>query len=138
MRLTSLISFVFDWWHRATWGTWIFTFRRGQPVGQDAAGNRYYQEKGRPEVGRYHWERRRRWVIYADLAEGSMVPPEWNAWLQHNADEPPTAPSADHAWEQPHLPNMTGTPDAYRPAGHVLGAGSRKPASADYEPWQPN
>jgi NADH:ubiquinone oxidoreductase subunit len=138
VRFTSLISFVSVWWYRATWGTWVFTFRRGQPVGQDVAGNRYYQEKGRPEVGRYHWERRRRWVIYADVVDGSMVPPEWNAWLQHNADEAPTAPSLDHAWEQPHMPNMTGTPGAYRPAGHVLGAGSRKPASADYEPWQPN
>ena len=116
----------------------MFTFRRGEPVGQDAAGNRYFQEKRRPEVGRYHWERRRRWIIYAGVADGSMVPPEWNAWLQHNADEAPTAPSADHAWEQPHVPNMTGTPGAYRPAGHVLGTGSRKPASADYEPWQPN
>ncbi len=138
MRLTSLFSFVFDWWHRAPWGTWIYTFRRGEFVGDDASGNRYFHEKKTPEVGRYHWERRRRWVIYANLADGSMVPPEWNAWLQHNADVAPTDAPADHTWEKPHVPNLTGTAAAYRPAGHVLGSGARRAASADYEPWQPN
>lgn len=67
-----------------------------------------------------------------------MVPPEWNAWLQHNAAEAPTNAPADYAWEKPHVPNLTGTSGAYRPAGHVLGSGARRSASGDYEPWQPN
>ena len=138
MRFASLISFLFDWWHRATWGTWIYTFRRGEFVGQDDAGNRYYQERGVPEIGRYYWNRRRRWVIYSGQAEASSVPPEWNAWLQHNADVAPTQATQDYNWEKPHVPNLTGTAAAYRPAGNLLGAGQRAQATGDYEPWQPN
>ena len=77
-------------------------------------------------------------MVYADVAEASNVPPEWNAWLQHNAEAPPTGDSADYAWEKPHTPNLTGTAEAYRPAGNLLGGGARQPASGDYEPWQPN
>lgn len=139
MRLKSLIALLFDWWHRAPWGTRIFTLRRGEFVGEDQSGNRYYQERNKPEVGQYHWQRRRRWVIYADVAEASNVPPEWNAWLQHNAERPPTeATTPDHAWEKPHVPNMTGTAGAYRPAGNLLGGRQRHAATGDYEPWQPN
>jgi len=42
-----------------------------------------------------------------------------------------------HQWQQPHLPNLTGTKYAHRPEGHMLKGGKRAPATGDYEPWQP-
>ena len=41
-------------------------------------------------------------------------------------------------WQQPHRPNMTGTADAYRPAGSILASGARPKATGDYKPWKPN
>jgi NADH:ubiquinone oxidoreductase subunit len=133
----SWVTLIFDWWDRATWGTWLFTWKSGEQVGSDAAGNRYYQEKGRPDRQGPHWNRRRRWVIYSGLAEASNVPPEWNAWLQHLADEPPVRPPADYAWEKPHVPNLTGTDGAYRPPGSIAEGGVRAPATGDYQAWRP-
>ncbi len=135
MKLGSLI---FDWWHRATFSTYWFTIRKGEFVGEDSLGNRYYREKGRPDKIGPHWNRRKRWVIYVGLAEASSVPPEWNVWLQHTADEIPDASATDHAWEKPHVPNLTGTSGAYRPPGSIQGSGQRAPATGDYEPWRPN
>ena len=34
--------------------------------------------------------RRRRWVVYHGVAEGSRVTPDWHGWLHHTFDEPPT------------------------------------------------
>jgi NADH:ubiquinone oxidoreductase subunit len=42
-----------------------------------------------------------------------------------------------HEWEKPHIPNMTGTPAAYRPPGSTLASGHRPPATGDYQPWTP-
>src|SRR6516164_362577 len=49
-------------------GTWLFTKMRGELVGTDAEGNRYYQDK-RQIAGR----RRKRWVMYNGVAEASRV-----------------------------------------------------------------
>ena len=40
-------------------------------------------------------------------------------------------------WEKPHVPNMTGTPAAYRPSGSTLASGRRPKATGDYQPWSP-
>ena len=64
---------AFTWWHGTTWGTSWTTFLRGEYVGSDSAGNRYYRtRKGRkdPALGR-----ERRWVIYSGEAEASTIPP---------------------------------------------------------------
>ncbi|MFM9864552.1 MAG: NADH-ubiquinone oxidoreductase subunit NDUFA12 family protein, partial [Micropepsaceae bacterium] len=80
----------------------------------------------------------RRWVIYKNLAEASLVPAEWHGWLHHTVDDPPTiAPPNVKPWEKEHLPNLTGTAAAYRPPGSLLGDGKRAPATGDYEAWQP-
>ena len=66
----------------------------------------------------------RRWVIYRSLAEASSVPPKWHGWLHYLVDTPPTEEEyAPRAWEKPHRMNMTGTREAYRPAGSILGLG---------------
>ena len=54
-------------------GTWLLTWLRGEPVGTDEYGNRYYRLKNyKPQPlagGRF--SRERRWVIYKGEPEGS-------------------------------------------------------------------
>jgi NADH:ubiquinone oxidoreductase subunit len=122
----------------ATLGTRLLTWLRGEFVGGDAYGNRYFRLKGdRPaRRGGGRFSRERRWVIYKGEPEGSKVPPEWHAWLHHMVDEVP-APRRRYAWEKDHQPNLTGTPLAYHPRGSVLRGGHRVRATGDYEPWSP-
>ena len=77
--------------------------------------------------------------IYAGETEASRVPPEWHGWLHHTAQDPPTAEEMQHRypWQKPHQPNLTGTPQAYRPRGSLLRGGVRAPATGDYEAWKP-
>jgi NADH:ubiquinone oxidoreductase subunit len=122
----------------ATLGTLLLTWLRGEPVGRDAYGNRYYRLKGyKPaRLGAGRFSRERRWVLYNGDAEGSKVPPEWHAWLHHMVDAAPT-PRTRYPWEKEHQPNLTGTPLAYHPQGSVLRGGHRVRATGDYEPWSP-
>ena len=123
------------WLSNNTLGTYLLTRWRGRFVGEDEFGNRYYRDaKAR------NWRRERRWVVYAGKGEvePSMVPPGWHAWLRYNLDTPPTALSLPvQRWEKPHLPNLSGTPQAYLPPGHELRGGRRDPATGDYEAWRP-
>lgn len=116
-----------------TIGTLLYTWLKGEPVGRDGFGNRYFQERRAPS-GR----RRKRWVLYAGEAEASKVPAEWHVWLHYTVDQAP--PAAGHPrlpWQKEHQPNLTGTARAYRPPGHVLEGGRRAKATGDYEPWTP-
>jgi NADH:ubiquinone oxidoreductase subunit len=122
----------------ATIGTMLLTWLRGELVGSDNYGNRYYRLRGfKPErLGGGRFSRERRWVIYDGKPEGSKVPPEWHAWLHHTVNEIPGGRQR-YAWEKAHQPNLTGTPLAYRPRGSVLRGGHRVAATGDYEPWSP-
>ena len=113
-----------------TIGTRLFTWLRGRVVGRDGEGNVYYEER-RPRRGL----RVRRWVIYAGAVEASRVPPEWHAWLHYTVDAP--LPQGQRPWQKPHLANLTGTPDGYRPPGHDYAGGRRAAATGDYEAWTP-
>lgn len=116
------------------WGHRIFSWCFGERVGIDRFGNRYYRSR---RWGRHH--RERRWVIYRGEEEASKIPPEWHAWLHFTADKPLTEAMSDRRpWQKEHVPNLTGTPDAYRPRGHVLRGGRRASATGDYEPWRPS
>jgi NADH:ubiquinone oxidoreductase subunit len=99
-------------------------------------GNRYYEAKD--DRDSYDRGRKRRWVIYTGYAEASKVPPEWHGWLHYTWDEPPTKdPVKRRAWEKDHLPNLTGTPLAYRPKGSIARGGERQRATGDYQAWRP-
>lgn len=125
--MKKLFLLIFTWWNGQTLGTWWYTARRGRNVGTDELGNRYFVDRND-----------RRWVIYNGLAEASRVPPGWSAWLHHNGDVTPTeAEYRPRVWEKPHLPNMTGSPAAYRPQGSILTTESRPRVTGDYEPWKP-
>ena len=121
-------------------GTWLYTWLKGELVGTDQFGNRYYHEKVRRALkrGGGRESRERRWVLYNGEAEASRVPPEWHGWLHHTVDVAPSGAGKKHSWQKEHLPNLSGTALAYRPPGSVLRGGHRAPAAGDYEPWTPD
>ena len=126
MGILSTLLRAVTWWNGQTLNTQLFTWRKGVKVGEDDAGNVFYQTR----------DNTRRWVIFNGEAEASRVSPDWHGWLHHTWDEPPNAvPLAHKVWEKPHQPNLTGTIMAYAPAGSL-----RKtiPQSrSDYEAWVP-
>ena len=125
----GIFTEIFAWWTGNTWGTRLFTLRKGVKVGEDELGNRYYRERNGD----------RRWVIYQDLAEASKVPPDWHGWLHYTVEDPPVDEEYEpRPWQKPHRPNKTGSGEAYRPAGSTLAAGKRPPATGDYQAWTPD
>ena len=114
------------WWNGQTLGTQLFTWRKGEKVGEDAEGNTFYRNS----------DDSKRWVIYNGEAEASRVSPEWHGWLHRTWDTPPTeAPLPRKAWEQPHQENLTGTAMAYAPAGSIRRGDPED--RQDYEAWSP-
>ena len=112
-----------------SFGTWLHTKLHGERVGEDAYGNVYYTSK------RMRGTRHERWVIYKGEPEASKVPPEWHAWLHHTTDAPIDTPV--QPWQKPHLPNLTGTAQAYMPPGADQRGGHRAKAADDYQAWTP-
>ncbi len=128
----GLLGKIFTWWDGATIGTALFSMRKGRMVGEDIFGNKYYESK-KPVGGKI-----RRWVIYKGANDSSRVAPEWHGWLHHSFDEVPEShlPEA-RIWEKSPTGNLTGTAEAFRPAGALESGGVRASATGDYEPWDP-
>ncbi|PCI61504.1 MAG: NADH:ubiquinone oxidoreductase subunit NDUFA12 [Kordiimonadales bacterium] len=112
---------IFTWWNSATFGTRLFTARKGLKVGTDEQGNVYYREK----------KGHRRWVIYKNgPVEASRVSANWHGWLHYTVDELPSEQIVkSKSWEQAHQENQTGSNAAYQAA----------PSSSEpkYEAWRP-
>lgn len=130
----AILKNMFTWWEGAGFGTWLGTRLYGTRVGSDDLGNVYYQGKaqtnGQP----------RRWVIYAGANDASRVPPEWHGWLHGTRDDvPDNSLPAPRRWELEATPNLTGTAQAYLPAGALQAGGKhRAVASGDYQAWSPD
>ncbi len=126
MALGTFIKRIFTWWNGQTFGTQLFTWRRGEKVGEDDEGNVYYRNA----------DDSRRWVIFNGESEASRVSPDWHGWLHRTWDEPPSEkPLPRQPWEREHMPNLTGTAEAYAPAGSIR---HQDPADRrDYEAWTP-
>jgi len=128
----GILKSIFTWWEGATIGTALWSRRNGREVGRDSLGNIYLETKpGGRRVSR-------RWVIYNGPNDASRIPPEWFGWMHHQIDVPPTELPAPRAWQKPPVPNLTGTPDAFRPKGAIEEGGRRAAATGDYEAWTPN
>lgn len=131
-----MLSKIFSWWNGATIGALWTVKRLGVPVGTDEFGNRYFEAK---DLSHSYDGRKRRWVIYEGYADASKVPPDWHGWLHHTFAEPPTDdPLLRRRFETGHVPNMSGTPYAYRPAGSIARGGERHSATGDYQAWSPD
>ncbi len=125
----GILSKIFTWWDGATIGTLLWSARKGSKVGEDEFGNRYFQSR----------DGQRRWVIYKGANDASRVPPDWHGWLHHTHEgDPEDFLPPERKWEADPLPNLTGTADAYRPAGALERGGKRSGATGDYEAWTPD
>ena len=125
----SILGKIFTWWDGATVGTLLNSWKNGEQVGEDGLGNRFFRSR----------DGKRGWVLYKGSNVASRVPPEWHGWL-HNTIEglpdstlPPIRP-----WEKEPERNLTGTVQAYRPAGALERGGHRAAATGDYEAWSPD
>ncbi len=129
----GILAKIFTWWDGATIGTLLWSSRKGEHVGTDGQGNKYYRSK-KVRAG----ETERRWVIYNGANDASRVPAEWHGWLHHSYDELPESHlPAPKIWEAEFTPNKTGTNAAYRPMGALERGGKRARATGDYQAWTP-
>lgn len=126
MGIKSFFLKFFTWWNGQTFGTQLFTARKGEKVGEDDQGNVYYRTR----------DDARRWVIFDGEVEASRIAPEWHGWLHRLYDIPPSeAPLPRKDWQHAHQPNLTGTLLAYAPSGSLRQSSPQ--ARADYEAWSP-
>lgn len=114
--------------------TKIFSAIAGTFMGEDEAGNKYYQEKmllGKPQ------RPQKRWVIYkSGNIEASNVPAKWFSWLHYTSERPLCGDA--HSWEKPHAHNKTGSNEAHHPATSLLNEQSGKDQpKTPYEAWSP-
>jgi len=112
-------------------GTRLHTWLRGEFVGEDTFGNKYFRDRKAKRN-----QTPKRWVLYNGAPEATKVPAEWHAWLHYTSDTP--LEGTRFAWQKQHQPNLTGTKQAYFPAGHDSRGGKRDKATGDYETWQPS
>jgi NADH dehydrogenase (ubiquinone) 1 alpha subcomplex subunit 12 len=108
--------------------------RKGELVGEDHMGNRYYTNRDLPYV-------RSRWVIYKDKANYAVeqIPAEWHAWLNYINDFPPS----QYQYKRPiyaleaNKANDTkrGHQEAYNPKGNWHNP--HQLTWLKYQPWQP-
>jgi len=131
----GFLSKIFTWWNGATIGTLLNSALKGEHVGTDAQGNRYFRSKS----GKLPDGRERRWVIYEGANDASRVPSEWHGWLHNSYDSLPESHlPPPRIWEAEYTPNATGTAAAYRPQGALERGGKRAGATGDYEAWSPD
>ena len=126
MGIISTLLRAVTWWNGQTLNTQLFTWRKGVKVGEDDAGNVFYETK----------DSVRRWVIFNGETEATRVNPDWHGWLHHTWNDPPNKKPLIHkVWEKSHQVNLTGTVMAHAPAGSIRQA--RPQSHRDYEAWTP-
>ncbi len=64
-------------------GTFLQAHLRGELVGIDGNGRKYFRLRAQDWAGRES-----RWVLYEGEPEAGRIPPTWRAWLQHQAPLP--------------------------------------------------
>ncbi len=88
-------------------------------MGQDEFGNSYYQNKSG-----------KRFIVYKGIAEPSKIPAQWHSWIHYYHDiAPVNIRTNKYSWQKIHLPNLTGTKNAYYP---------KTKKSTPYQPWKPS
>ena len=119
----SFFKQIFTWWHRQTFGTFIYTLFMGKFVGSDDFGNKYYSDsKGK------------RWVIYKNRVESSKIPSEWHSWIHFIKRNAPSGSIKKYSWQKQHQENLTGTIKAHKPEGSL--STNLKKNIKKYEIWK--
>lgn len=111
----------------------VFVLLHSNLVGEDDFGNNYYESR---KVNR-SFNRKSRTVIYRGIVEASKVPSKWSNWLNFQTDDVANFKGKRYKWQKDHVPNLTGTKNAYYPHGHVISKGQRDACTGDYERWIP-
>ena len=77
--------------------------------------------------------------IYDQIFPRETITEAEIAWLTRQIDDVPdrALPPAPKFLKEP-MPNLTGTPYAYRPSGALERGGRRARASGDYQAWTPD
>ena len=120
----SFLKQIFTWWHKQTFGTFIYTLFIGKFIGEDEFGNKYYSDsKGK-----------KRWVIYEKTIESTKIPPNWHSWIHFQSKNKPNLNVGLFPWQKKHEENLTGTNKAYRPDGSLLS--NSKKIIKKYETWK--
>ena len=103
----------------------MYTWRKGKLVGSDDKGNLFYECD----------DSSRRWVIFKNNVDASVISSGWHGWLHHTVSVVPNEESeVKNIWEKPHVENKTGSKFAY----HPLGENRLKTVNyKDYEAWSP-
>ena len=121
--MLSFLKQIFTWWHRQTFGTFVYTLFFGKFVGLDEFGNKYYSNnKGK------------RWVIYKKRIESSKIPSEWYLWIHFLTKNKPQGNLNKFTWQKKHTENSTGTINAHKPEGSL--ASDIKKNIKKYETWK--
>ena len=121
--MINFLKQIFTWWHRQTFGTFIYTLFVGKFVGVDEFGNKYYSNsKGK------------RWVIYENNIESSKIPPEWHLWIHFLTESKPSDIKNKFSWQKKRKENLTGTREAHKPEGSL--ASNSKKNVKKYETWK--
>ena len=120
----SFLKQIFTWWHRQTFGTFVYTLIFGKFVGEDQFGNKYYSDsKGK-----------KRWVIYKKRVESTKIPPNWHSWIHFQTKNKPNLKGQLFPWQKQHEENLTGTKRAHKPDGSMLN--NEKKDMKKYETWK--
>lgn len=131
LMMFGFLKQFFTWWNGSTMGTGFFTWLHGEKVGEDQFGNIYY------EGAKNRYGRKRRWVIYKDSSDPSLIPPGWHGWMHYRTQIPPSKVNyVPHSWEKPHKKNLTGTTEAYMPKKSNRDS-KNKLQNKNYEAWSP-
>ena len=121
--MLNFLKQIFTWWHRQTFGTFIYTLFVGKFVGSDEFGNKYYSNS-----------KKKRWVIYKNSVEASKIPSEWYLWIHFMKNNKPSVDSNRFTWQKKHRENLTGTKEAYKPEGSLVY--DSKKNIKKYETWK--
>ena len=111
--------------------------RKGELVGEDELGNKYYQDVSSQQG-------RNRWVVPPDADDYSAanVPRGWHGWLHHANDEPGLPDAAAPTYEDaaPRFARGTSSAGTHLPKGHFSRAkpGEVTRSWARYQSWTPD
>ena len=111
--------------------------RKGELVGEDELGNKYYQDVSSQQG-------RNRWVVppNADDYSAANVPRGWHGWLHHANDEPglPNAAALTYEDDAPRFARGTSSAGTHLPKGHFSRAkpGEVTRSWARYQSWTPD
>ena len=120
----SFLKQIFTWWHRQTFGTFVYTLIFGKFVGEDQFGNKYYSDS----------KEKKRWVIYKKRVESTKIPPNWHSWIHFQTKNKPNLKGQLFSWQKQHEENLTGTKRAHKPDGSMLN--NEKKDMKKYGTWK--